>query len=120
MWAIVLAMATMLGAFGGFPEPPKLCLWFAQYPIVQWALVWILIYQGGSGQNPVTTTALTAVTYLLYQLIRYFEKKDPKEKEKVHIDFADTFTLNPTVDAKLMAEKEKEEKEENSEDGTMF
>lgn len=75
-WKILLVTATITGAFGGFPEPPKAFLNLASYQVVQWALVFVLAYQGGAGEDPILAAAATAITFVLYKLIRYTEGTD--------------------------------------------
>ena len=48
---IVLAAATAIGAFGGFPDPPYLLQYYIQYPLTKWFLLAVLIYQGGGGAS---------------------------------------------------------------------
>ena len=86
LWAILLAMATMLGAFGGFPKPPRQFLRLAQFPIVQWLLVFVLIYQGGAGENPIMAAALTIITFILYQVLKALEPKEDDEPAPLTVD----------------------------------
>lgn len=75
-WTILLVTATIVGAFGGFPEPPKAFSNLATFKPVQWALVFVLAYQGGAGQDPVLAAAATAATFVLYTVVRAFEQGD--------------------------------------------
>ena len=79
--ALLVAVATMIGAFGGFPEPPAQFLWLTKFPLFQWALVFILIYQGGSGQNPLLALGLTVATFLVYQILKWLEKRRSEKKQ---------------------------------------
>jgi len=72
-WNIVLVSATLIGAFGGFPEPPKVFINLTKYTIVQWLLVFILAYQGGAGQDISFAVGATVFTFLVYHFVRYFE-----------------------------------------------
>jgi hypothetical protein len=76
---IILAFATMIGAFGGFPAPPKLFLNIASYGLIQWFLVFVLLYQGGGGQDIVLSAIITGITFLVYKFIRHFEGTDDDE-----------------------------------------
>lgn len=76
VWKIVLVTCTILGAFGGFPTPPKAFQRLAQNSFVQWGLVFVLAYQGGAGEDPILAAAATAVTFLLYTIIRAGEAAD--------------------------------------------
>lgn len=61
---MVLVMATAIGAFGGFPQPPRVFSSLVQNELVQWALVFVLCYQGGSGQDVKMAALATAVMYV--------------------------------------------------------
>jgi len=67
---LVLVLATVIGAWGGFPQAPPRFMELTRMPLVQWALVFVLAYQGGSGQD-VTLAALgTAMLFALDQAMR--------------------------------------------------
>ena len=76
LWKLLLVLATVLGAFGGFPEPPKIFKTLTEYEIVQWALVAVLAYQGGAGENIFLSGLVTAVIYILYKGVRMFESQE--------------------------------------------
>lgn len=63
----ILTFATLLGAFGGFPDVPEIFKKFTKNELVQWVLVFVLLYQGGSGQNIKLASIVTIVTYLLHK-----------------------------------------------------
>lgn len=73
---VTVAFATLIGAFGGFPEPPKAFVKLASYQIVQWFLVFVLLYQGGTGQDVVLAAIITTATFMVYKFVRYFEGTD--------------------------------------------
>ena len=75
MWQVLLVLATLLGAFGGFPTPPKVFAKAARYQVVQWGLVFVLAYQGGAGQDPLFAAVATAATWALYTTLIAMEKK---------------------------------------------
>lgn len=73
VFKILFALATMIGAFGGFPEPPHAFSALAQYQVVQWGLLFVLIYQGGGGADPVLSLVATIATFFMYKFVRLFE-----------------------------------------------
>ena len=73
---MIVAIATTVGAFGGFPDPPKAFSALTQYQIVHWMLVFVLIFQGGGSQEPLFSLAVTAATFMLYKFVRFFENDD--------------------------------------------
>ena len=64
---ILLAMATAIGAAGGFPPVPEKMAELQKRPIVQWALAFALIWQGGGAQDLKLSLLATFLLYLLYQ-----------------------------------------------------
>ena len=67
---IVLALATGLGAWGGFPSPPRQVSQLMQNEAVRWALLFVLVWQGGAGQDPQLAVLVTAVLYAVTQVLR--------------------------------------------------
>jgi hypothetical protein len=64
---IVLALATAVGAYGGFPQPPPAFQNLVRNEMIQWALVWVLVYQGGSGQDITLSTLITAAMFAAHK-----------------------------------------------------
>ena len=63
---IILAFATGIGIFGGFPKPPSAFIKLIEnYPIFQWILVFILIWQGGAKQDQKLAVLITATLFSL-------------------------------------------------------
>jgi len=60
----VLPLATAVGAFGGFPKPPALFSRLADNEIFQHLLLFVLIWQGGSGQNARKAAITTLMVYV--------------------------------------------------------
>ena len=58
---IALAFATLIGAFGGFPEPPRQFTELARNEWFRWLMIAVLVFQGAGGQDP----RLAAVVTLL-------------------------------------------------------
>ena len=67
---LVLACATALGAWGGFPSPPRLFVEHStQSEIVQLLLVWFLVWQGGGQQDTKLSALITGALYSLKQFL---------------------------------------------------
>lgn len=66
---LILATATALGAYGGFPEPPQTFKTLTQNEMVQWALVFVLIYQGGGGQDLKLTLLMTGAMFAAHKAL---------------------------------------------------
>lgn len=50
---LILGLATAIGVFGGMPTPPKIFTTLTSLSLVQWFLVFVLVYQGGGGGGKV-------------------------------------------------------------------
>ena len=67
--SIALALATAVGAFGGFPPAPKGFAELTQNEVVQYALLYVLIYQGGASQDQKLALMITLFVYALNKLM---------------------------------------------------
>ena len=66
---LILAIATGLGAWGGFPAPPRAFNRFVSNELVQYALVFVLLMQGGAGKNYKVAGLVTGVMYALHKIL---------------------------------------------------
>ena len=74
---ILAALGTGIGAFGGFPNPPKVFVQLTQNELVKWLLLFVLIWQGGGGGGAFTSQAFNLsmyVTVLMYLLVKVLDK----------------------------------------------
>ena len=65
----LLALATGIGAYGGFPKPPKAFEKFAKTELAQWTLVFVLLYQGGAGQDVRFAISVTIAMYIIHHMV---------------------------------------------------
>ena len=61
----ILAILTALGAYGGFPEAPEWWKKFTKYQIVQFIVLWMLVYQGGGNQEIIWSLLIALIVYVL-------------------------------------------------------
>lgn len=74
VWMVLGMIATSIGMLGGFPQPPKIFLsTVEQYPILQWGLVYVLIYQGMGGGDKYWSAIGVGATFALYKVMGYLE-----------------------------------------------
>ena len=66
---LVLATATAVGAYGGLPAAPPAFVEFSKNEMVQWALVFVLIYQGGGSQDPKLSLLVTAAMFAAHKAL---------------------------------------------------
>lgn len=72
---LILPIVTAIGAFGGFPEPPNMFKRIIQNKVIQYLLLFLLIWQGGGGQNWKLSAKVTVVIFILITVLNYLEKK---------------------------------------------
>ena len=77
---LILAVATGIGAYGGFPAAPAIFTKLTQNEIVQWALVFVLLYQGGGGQDVKLTAMITVAMYVVHMVLSKMEESSPQEQ----------------------------------------
>ena len=66
---LIVAIATAIGAWGGFPSPPRGFDKLVNNEIAQYGLVWILLWQGGGSQNWKICSLITGAMYALHKVL---------------------------------------------------
>lgn len=65
---VLTAIITGITSFG-LPTPPKeIEDFFNNYPWFKWIMLWLLIYQGGSGQNLIVTNMAFSIMFIVYNV----------------------------------------------------
>jgi len=100
--AIVIGLlGTGIGAYGGMPAPPKTFVKAVdKYPILQWFLVYVLIWQGAGGFDEKLSLYGTLIVFALYKIIKHAER---------HWDLLYYLGLNIKTKAQEKAEKKAQE-----------
>ena len=62
-------IATVMGAWGGFPKPPKMFLELTKFELFRWFLVFTLAYQGGADEEVKQALIITIIFYLITKLL---------------------------------------------------
>ena len=87
---IPLAILTGLGAYGGFPQPPRWFVKLSLYRLFNFIILWVLIFQGGGGQSPRLTTVVAISIYLIMEGTKVAEttyhKMNPGPTKKPEIN----------------------------------
>lgn len=65
---IFIAIITGITSFGLPSPPPMVKKFFDNYPWFKWIMLWLLIYQGGSGQNVMITNIAFSIVFTFYNL----------------------------------------------------
>ena len=66
----ILPLATAIGAYGGFPEPPRFFNEMVRNEFFRYALLAVLIYQGGAGQDIKLSILVTVIIFALTKALR--------------------------------------------------
>jgi hypothetical protein len=67
MW--ILPLATGLGAWGGFPQPPAVFKKLSNNEMFQNLMFFVLLWQGGSGQDVQISAIVTVLFYVVTKLL---------------------------------------------------
>jgi len=65
---LLLPLATAIGAYGGFPRPPAMFTEITNNELGRYALLFVLVWQGGAGQDVKLALMITALLYVVSQL----------------------------------------------------
>ena len=69
LFRMLAPITTAVGSWGGFPEPP---IWFKQLAQNEWfqyAMLYVLIYQGAGAANPKTSLIFTILFFLIKKFL---------------------------------------------------
>jgi len=66
---IIHPLATVIGAWGGFPKPPAFFARLSKNELFQYFLVFVLVYQGGGSEDVATSLMLTVGLYLVTKIL---------------------------------------------------
>lgn len=73
--AVPLAVLTGLGAYGGFPQPPRWWKKLSNFKLMNFIVLWILIYQGGGRTHAVLTTVVSIVIFTVMEVSKLLESQ---------------------------------------------
>ena len=79
---LLLATSTLIGAWGGFPDSPKIFKKITKNIFVQYFLVFILLYQGGTNQDITLSLIMTLVFFIVNKYIDIFFYYNEVEDDK--------------------------------------
>lgn len=75
----LIAVATAVGAYGGFPAAPHWWINLTQYKLFQYMCVWALVYQGGGSGDISYSTIISLLVYGVMSLTMDFGKVEESE-----------------------------------------
>ena len=68
---LILAAATAIGAFSRFPQMPRSLERIYENELVQWALVFVFLWQGGGSQSAELSLLMTVVFYVVFKVLHH-------------------------------------------------
>lgn len=71
----ILPLATAMGFLGGFPPAPNMIKKLQQMKLVQYLLLFVLIYQGGSGQDVQLALLTTLIVFIVNEALHMMEAR---------------------------------------------
>jgi hypothetical protein len=72
---LIVPLLTLIGAWGGFPKPPKIFDKLVENTFVQYFLLWVLVMQGGARLDGDLALIAVLVFVSINETIKYFEQK---------------------------------------------
>lgn len=72
----MLPLATAVGAWGGFPDPPRIVTeTLFKHKWIQYLMLFVLIWQGGSNQDAMVAGVATAIMFIVKKALNYLEQR---------------------------------------------
>tara|TARA_B100000795_G_scaffold266027_1_gene248631 strand:- start:557 stop:838 length:282 start_codon:yes stop_codon:yes gene_type:complete len=78
-----VALATALGAYGGFPEAPEWWKTLAKTNAFQFLTLWVLVFQGGGSADYVWTSIITMIVYVFMEITKTFSVSIKKSSDEL-------------------------------------
>ena len=79
---MVMPMLTLIGAWGGFPEAPKMFQQLSQWRFFQYFFLWILVMQGGASADPGLSFIAVLMFVAISEGIKMYEEKNEEKPKK--------------------------------------
>ena len=75
--SLLLPLGTAMGAFGGFPPAPPIWAKLSAHPAFQFFALFVLIWQGGAGQDVQVSLFTTAIVFGLLMGLKMWFPEEP-------------------------------------------
>ena len=79
---LALPMLTLIGAWGGFPPPPKIFEGLAKWRPFQYFFLWVLVMQGGASVDPGLSLLSVLIFVAITEVINLIEAATGMNKQK--------------------------------------
>lgn len=73
---LILPFLTLVGAWGGFPEPPRMFKKIVEYRFFQYFFLWVLVMQGGASVDPGLSLVSVIVFVSISEVIKMLEGEE--------------------------------------------
>lgn len=79
---LFLPMLTLIGAWGGFPEPPQSFKFLTEISIFKYLFLWVLVMQGGAGLDADLALVAIIMFFIFSESIKFIERKSGRFEDK--------------------------------------
>jgi hypothetical protein len=76
---LVMPMLTLIGAWGGFPDSPKMFKTVTKWRPFQYFFLWVLVMQGGASADPGLSLIAVLIFVVVTELIKGIEGEEKFE-----------------------------------------
>ena len=73
---MIMPMLTLIGAWGGFPDSPKIFKKISEYRLFQYFFLWVLVMQGGASADPGLSFIAVIIFALITEILKIGETKE--------------------------------------------
>ena len=75
---LILPFLTLIGAWGGFPESPRMFKSLTTWKPFQYFFLWVLVMQGGASVDPGLSLVAVLIFGIITEIIKLIEGPDPE------------------------------------------
>ena len=88
---MIMPMLTLVGAWGGFPDSPKIFKAVTQFRLFQYFFLWVLVMQGGASADPGLSLLAVLIFGIVSEVIKLIEGPQKEEFKNMKDDEAETY-----------------------------
>lgn len=78
---LVLPFLTLIGAWGGFPDSPRMFKSLTTWRPFQYFFLWVLVMQGGASVDPGLSLLSVGIFVVITEVIKLIEGPEKKENK---------------------------------------
>lgn len=78
---MIMPFLTLLGAWGGFPDSPRIFKAITSFRLFQYIFLWILVMQGGASADPGLSFIAVLIFGGITEVIKLIEGSEKKDRD---------------------------------------